>query len=634
MNKLQQVYQLWKNMGPHYLWFRAKYEYRRTRGHLEKKYPTNVDTLQVLPLHQWQTELHATFFIDGREHLGAGAELDGHLKERVHRILNGETLFFSKQWKHVAGWHTHPVTGYEYDKAQHWTKVIDLDPNAGDIKYVWERARFSFLYDVMRYDFHSGEDHAEWVFQQMESWINENPLNLGPHYKCSQEIALRVLNWMYALHFYKYSLALTEARWELFLNSMYRQIEHVYTNIEFSRIAVRNNHAITECLGLYAFGLVFPFFKASKKWKVLGKRWLEEEIAYQFYKDGTYIQHSMNYQRVAAQLLCWTIRLSQLNKQPLLKSTLQRAEKTFNFLLTCQDTSTGQLPNYGSNDGALFFPFTNCDYRDYRPLLNSLSWIVENKSAYETGPWSEEAAWYGFDIRRVHRSTQGNTSQSKEVAHAFQEGGIAVYKNERVLMLLKSGAYKDRPAQSDNLHFDLWVDGKNILLDTGSYLYNTDEATIQYFNGSKGHNTFMIEHKDHMLKGPRFIWWYWIKQAQVSVKVHQDKVVMKANTLSYLYLHKPLLLSRTITFYKETMQWEIEDECEASSTSFVFQQVWHVAVNAKQHLKFMAQAHHQELQPSIEVGYYASYYGLKENCEDVIFKSTSTLIKTSITYQA
>jgi predicted enzyme related to lactoylglutathione lyase len=137
-----------------------------------------------------------------------------------------------------------------------------------------------------------------------------------------------------------------------------------------------------------------------------------------------------------------------------------------------------------------------------------------------------------------------------------------------------------------------------------------------------------------MLKGPRFIWWYWIKQAQVSVKVHQDKVVMKANTLSYLYLHKPLLLSRTITFYKETMQWEIEDECEASSTSFVFQQVWHVAVNAKQHLKFMAQAHHQELQPSIEVGYYASYYGLKENCEDVIFKSTSTLIKTSITYQA
>ena len=25
-------------------------------------------------------------------------------------------------------------------------------PEAGDIKYVWEKSRFSFLYDIIRYD--------------------------------------------------------------------------------------------------------------------------------------------------------------------------------------------------------------------------------------------------------------------------------------------------------------------------------------------------------------------------------------------------------------------------------------------------------------------------------------------------
>ena len=33
----------------------------------------------------------------------------------------------------------------------------------------------------------------------------------------------------------------------------------------------------------------------------------EKEIDYQIYKDGTYLQFSMNYQRVVVQLLTWVL---------------------------------------------------------------------------------------------------------------------------------------------------------------------------------------------------------------------------------------------------------------------------------------------------------------------------------------
>ena len=88
-------------------------------------------------------------------------------------------------------------------------------------------------------------------------------------------------------------------------------LHHVYHHIEFSRIAVRNNHAITETMTLWLAGHLYPALHDVSVWSASAKTWLEEEIAYQCYEDGTYIQHSHNYQRVVMQLLTWGIRLGR-----------------------------------------------------------------------------------------------------------------------------------------------------------------------------------------------------------------------------------------------------------------------------------------------------------------------------------
>ena len=84
---------------------------------------------------------------------------------------------------------------------------------------------------------------------------------------------------------------------------IYASVHHVYHHINFSRIAVRNNHAITETLFLTVSNVLFPFIPETKKWAADGKKWFEEEIDYQIYNDGTFLQFSMNYHRVVVQLL-------------------------------------------------------------------------------------------------------------------------------------------------------------------------------------------------------------------------------------------------------------------------------------------------------------------------------------------
>ena len=124
---------------------------------------------------------------------------------------------------------------------------------------------------------------------------------------------------------------LTEDIFDKIQFAIYWQMDHVYKNINFSRIAVRNNHAITETLALYLVGLLYPQFPGAEKWKQKGKDWFEEEIAYQVYEDGTFLQFSMNYHRVVIQLLTWAIVLAEKNNESFSPVVYERAKKSLNF---------------------------------------------------------------------------------------------------------------------------------------------------------------------------------------------------------------------------------------------------------------------------------------------------------------
>ena len=620
--KLLRIKELYQNMGSKYFIFRLTYEIKRKAGLLKCNYPVSYTLNTFITLSEWKKN-KSLFFFESKDDIKVTKIKDESLRLDFKNILKGKYRFFSSKIYNVEkdyDWVTNPETRYKYDITKHWTEVEDIVKNIGDIKYIWELSRFSFLYTIIRYDFHFEENHSSYVFQQITNWIDKNPLNCGPNYKCSQEISLRILNWIFALYYYKDSSALTEDVFQKILNSIYWQICHVYSNINFSRIAVRNNHAITETLSLYIIGLLFPFFPESKIWKRKGKKWFEEEIKYQIAEDGTYLQFSMNYHRVVVQLLTWAIILSDINNEKFDELVYDRAYQSLNFLFQCQENTNGYLPNYGANDGALFFKLNNNDYRDYRPQLDVLHYILTGSTLYKKH--LEDKYWYASPPTQVKRSIFPPLKEQYGLI-SFIKGGYYLIKEQDTLTFIRCGKYKDRPSHADNLHVDIWYRGENVLLDGGSYKYNAEYNLIKYFSGTESHNTIMLDDMDQMLKGPRFIWYSW-SQAIENYLLEDEKAYKYTGVIEcYKYIDKNVKHNRSLIKIKGRPEWIIKDVIINKPKGMKMRQLWHTRSS---NLTFKSD---QGIFKK-SIGMYSSYYGEIEESNQIEIVSDTNTIETHL----
>ena len=99
---------------------------------------------------------------------------------------------------------------------------------------------------------------------------------------------------------------------EMLALSAYR----IESNIGYA-LSQSNNHGISEGVGLWTIGVLFPEFLQAGKWRELGRKVLEEEGRKLIYDDGAFAQHSMNYHRLMLHDYIWSLRLGELNRQPL-----------------------------------------------------------------------------------------------------------------------------------------------------------------------------------------------------------------------------------------------------------------------------------------------------------------------------
>ncbi len=623
---LSKVINFLGNMGWRYIVFRSRYELMRRSGLLKKKFPVAPLFRQYGTLEQWKQQ-PAQFFFADRESLTIQRDPKPELKETVDNIKNGIFLLFNSVQVNLGkdyDWVTNPDSGHRYDINKHWTEIADYSKEAGDIKFVWEKSRFSYLYDIIRYDYHYKDDQAEFVFNEIRSWIKNNPINCGPNYRCSQEMSLRVLNWVFALYYYRNSPHLTDEVFNEMQHVIYWHMHHVYDNIDFSRIAVRNNHAITETLTLYLAGIFFPTMPGADVWKKKGKAWFEKEIAYQVYEDGTYLQFSMNYHRVVVQLLTWGIALSEKNGERFGDVVYDRAQKSMEFLRTCMVEENGWLPNYGANDGALFFKLSNSHFRDYRPQLEALASVLGMDIAVGS---LEDTAWYNIAKTTI-------TWRPGDGTHTFATGGYYIVREPDTLTFIKCGSYRDRPSQADNLHLDIWYKGENILPDAGSYKYNTDEQTMRYFSGTGSHNTVMLDDKDQMLKGGRFIWYYWTQGKFERLEARENSYRFEGAVNVFSYIREGITHKRTIVKQKGAPKWEIKDEVTGAPDEMKMIQLWHLPLGLKNKVSVTAGNEKGEaLTPQKRDGWYSSLYGQKEKTEELYFISADKIIDTHITVE-
>lgn len=621
---LMLLWQIGRQMGWPYILFRAGFWLQAKTGLLKLRFPKRATRHSFISIHEWRN--HKVRFLFDREKLAMQKnESLKDLRWRVRQIKNGWFRYFSKQWFEVPDWHTNPLTGFVYPRNQHWSDVNDFPPKAGDIKYVWEKSRFCFLYDLIRYDYHFDEDQSEPVFGLITHWIDNNPVNCGPNWKCSQEIALRILNWTFALHYYRKSPRLSQALLDKILCSIYDQIRHVASNIRFSQIVVKNNHLLTEALSLYTVGLFMPFLPRATQWRNKGKFIFETEVCEQIARDGTFLQFSMNYHRVVIQLMTWGIQLSELNGDRLCDTVYSRAKASLIFLRTCQVNVNGRLPNYGHNDGALFFPLSERGFEDFRPQMVALANVLGVDLDYREGNWYEESAWL------TGSRSKSLSKMSPRRISSFQIGGYHTIRDTGTLTFLRCGKYDSRPFQADNNHLDIWINGRNILRDAGTWLYNAGEESMRYFSGTRGHNTIMIGDFDQMQKRHRFIWTHWITNAKGQVGSSGNEYWIEAEFEGFRHLGKGIVHKRRVVKKVSQLHWVIEDYVQNVPKGAPIRQLWHPDEAFDNDFTITATDEHgNEIPLIIESGWYSKMYGEREECKVLAFETLGHYLRTVI----
>lgn len=618
--KLSLAWQLYENMGPRYIVYRVRHEIEKKIGFLKKRHPKKLQLQKAVSKSEWKNN-KTHFVIEAKENRSIAKKPTAQLKKKAERFLNGELQYFNAEWIKIGknyNWLINPSNGFQYDISKHWSEIPDLSVEAGDIKFVWEKSRFSYLLTLIRYDYHFENDLSEFIFSEIESWIDSNPINQGPNWRCSQEISLRIFNWCYAIYYYQNSDAFTEERWSKIQNVIYASLHHVYHHIDFSRIAVRNNHAITETLFLALSEVLFPFISETKEWSKKGRHWFEEEISYQIYDDGTFLQFSMNYHRVVIQLLTLGISVAEKAGNPFSQEVNEKAYKSIDFLFQCLQKENGWLPNYGSNDGALFFQWSDTDYRDYRPQLNSLHYLLTGQDLFSDMKFSEEKNWWGLIPTNRYKFEK---LQFIEGIQEYPVGGYVLIRDLETFTFLRCGSHKDRPAQADNLHIDIWVKGENVFRDSGTYQYNTKEELVNYFTGTHSHNSVIVDNKSQMQKGSRFIWYYWTQKIKSKIFEDDKGFHFEGSIKAYQFLNKNGVHSRKVTKKRHENIWVIEDSIEGLDL-FKKQQIWHFGSNKHE---IQAFENGVEIAGKAIISNNSNYYGVIESGSGIGFEFSNKI---------
>ena len=401
-------------------------------------------------------------------------------------------------------WHLNPFTGESIDSTRHWSTVPDF--GKGDIKAVWEINRFGFVYDLVRAYWRTGhEDYAECFWQLVEDWKEKNPPQAGVNWKCGQEITFRVMAWCFGLYGYLSCKGTTAERVEMLVQMIAVSAQRIEANLDYA-LSQRNNHGISEGVGLWTVGLLFPGFQQAAKWRDLGRKVLEQLALELIYEDGSFVQHSMNYHRVMLHDYLWALRLGELNSQPLSNRVKDQLAKAALFLYQLQETSSGEVPNYGLNDGAMILPLNNCHYRDFRPVLQAAQYLTAGSRLYPAGPWDEDLLWlFGPEALKAPVEKEQQTDLLAD------SGGYYTLRSQTGFAFIRCGKFRDRPGHADLLHTDIWWNGFNIAMDPGTFSYNAPEPWNNPFACTSLHNTVTVDGADQMERVSKFVWLPWIE---------------------------------------------------------------------------------------------------------------------------
>ncbi len=422
----------------------------------------------------------------------------------------------------------------------------------GDIKYLWEPGRFLQAVPLaIAWKVSADRKYLVVLKSMLSSWLEQCPYMMGVHWASPLELGIRLINWAHAWHYAggMFSPMFEGEQGQIFrdrwLKSIYQHIH--YIDGSYSHGSSANNHLIGEAAGAFIACCVWPFEGRDDRWKSKALGILEQEIQRQVHPDGVNKEQALAYQQFVLEFF----RLAYLF-DPISFSSFYRdqMDKMGVFIAVMSD-SAGNSPMIGDADDG---------------VVSGLSLL--NQAPPVTGEIKTE-----------------------NLPDSYPDGGYHILRDEQsdLFMVIDSGPLGYGPlaahGHADALSIYLALNGREFLIDPGTYVYGADSFWRSYFKGTSAHNTVRVDGVDQSESAGDFLW-KTHAHTQGNVERGTVKDVFYGTHDGYMRFFDPVLHSRKVSLDRERKCITVSDLLDCKG-SHVAEQFWHF--NEKCQLEIVAE---------------------------------------------
>jgi hypothetical protein len=539
--------------------------------------------------------------------------------------------FEDLQYADAIDWHLDVVHGKRGPRKPWFNvKYLNFD-EVGDAKITWELNRHQHFVTLAKAYWLTGEEKfAREIFTQWEHWQKENPYPMGMNWASSLEVAFRSLSWIWTFFLLRECPLFTadlQRQWQRALGVNGRHIEK-YLSTFFSP----NTHLLGEAAALFFLGTLFTNLRPAKKWQELGWKILVEGAGTQVREDGFYFEQSTYYHVYALDLFLHARILAGLNGISIPSEFDQGLQKMLDALLLLG--RAGIPPSLGDDDaGRLFDARRNRQEHMLDPLATGA--VVYGRGDFKAvagGP-REETLWLlgakgleDFESLPMVEPEFDSTALTASGLILMTDAGPACQLSMDVGPL---GAGHAGHGHADALSVCLIQNGRNLLLDPGTFEYVGDSGARARFRGTGAHNTMQVDGLDQAEASGPFSWKDGLRvELERWITGRQFDLVQGSHN-GYGRLPSPVTHRRWV-FHRKGNFWLVLDRAEGRG-QHQLDIAWHLGaklspVSSQPH-RFANQQEGLALltaagegwSESVEVDYWSPAYGRRERSNVVHF---------------
>ncbi len=385
----------------------------------------------------------------------------------------------------------------------------------GDAKFVWEPNRHHQLVVLARAYRASGDErYVAALLEQLTGWLEQCPFGTGMNWRSPLELAVRLINWVWALDLIRPRGRVDGTLRARLLNAVYLHLWEITR--KYSRGSSANNHRIGEAAGVFIAASYFGGLPGARRWAAEAREILGAEIETQSFPDGGSREQALGYQTFVMQFFTLAGIVGQRTGTEFSAAYWHRLEQMFEFAAALLEGGE-PAPLFGDYDDGYVLDLgrTEGDLRAWLPVAAVLLGRGDFKAL--AGDFSECGRWLLGPAGAARYSRLPVEDPHPPLrSRAFRDSGYYLLQcgrpadPGRISVLLDCGDLGYGPlaahGHADALSFVLRAFGTDILVDPGTYDYFTYPAWRSYFRSTRAHNTLEIDGLDQSVMTGPFMW--------------------------------------------------------------------------------------------------------------------------------